>query len=56
MDHGHDHSNLCGDLCHLNERAKALYLDFIFEGRFDDAEALRRDGVIPPGMSLPVLA
>ena len=56
MDHGHDHSRLCGGVCHLNERAKALYLDLVFDGRGDEAEALSRDGIIPPGMSLPVLA
>lgn len=47
MDHGHDHSSLCGDLCHLNESARSLFFDLVMADRFTDAEALRRDGIVP---------
>jgi hypothetical protein len=48
MDHGHDHSHLCGGVCHLNEAAKALYLDLVLADRGEEAEALSRYGTIPP--------
>lgn len=49
MDHdGHDHSALCGDMCHLNEAAKSLFFDLVMADRFADAEALRHHGTIPP--------
>ena len=47
MDHGHDHSSLCGDLCHLNESARSLFFDLVMADRFTEAEALRRDGIVP---------